>query len=134
MESENVFHMYCAPKAPEAPASKKKASSRHHGESSKAPSANKTRTADPPADIPSINATPPPSPLEQENLPAPVGSTPSPSTTADQTQQAAPDSTGGDISSRALRSTKDFASVSLDVVPVAMDSLGLVDLEDIWVI
>ncbi|XP_062104105.1 uncharacterized protein LOC133815266, partial [Humulus lupulus] len=93
MESENVFDMYYAPEAPEAPASKKKASKWHHGESSKAPPAKKTRTADPPTDVPSTNATPPPSPLDQQTLPAPAGSTPSPLAPADKTQQAAPAST-----------------------------------------
>ncbi|XP_062100873.1 predicted GPI-anchored protein 58 [Humulus lupulus] len=103
MDSENVFDMYCAPEVPEAPASKKKASRRHQGESSKAPSAKKSRTADPPANGSSTNATPPPSPLEQQTPPAPVGSTPSPPAPTDQTQQVAPASIGGDIPSRALR-------------------------------
>ncbi|XP_062103287.1 uncharacterized protein LOC133814329 [Humulus lupulus] len=107
MEFKNVFNMYCTPEAPEAPASKKKTSRRHQGESSKAPPAKKSRTADPPANVPSTNATPPPSPLERQSPPAPVGSTPSPPAPADQTQQAAPASTGGDISSHALRSAKD---------------------------
>ncbi|XP_062106095.1 lysine-rich arabinogalactan protein 18-like [Humulus lupulus] len=107
MESENVFDMYCDPKAPEAPSSKKKASWWHQGESSKAPLAKKTHTADPSADVPSPNATPPPSPLEQQTPPVPVGSTPSPTAPTEQTQQTAPASTGGDISSRALRSAKD---------------------------
>ncbi|XP_062089419.1 uncharacterized protein LOC133795949 [Humulus lupulus] len=107
MDSENVFDIYSALEAPEAPLSKKKMSKRHPGESSKGPSAKKTHTADPPADEPSTNAAPPPSPLEQQTPPAPVGSTPSPPAPTDQTQQAAPASTGGDISSRALRLVKD---------------------------
>ncbi|XP_062114032.1 uncharacterized protein LOC133825052 [Humulus lupulus] len=107
MDSENVFDIYSAPEAPEAPSSKKKTSKRHPGESSKAPPAKKTRIAGPPADGPSTNVTPPPSPLEQQTPPAPVESTPSPLAPTDQTQQAAPASTGGDISSHALRSVKD---------------------------
>ncbi|XP_062112495.1 lysine-rich arabinogalactan protein 18-like [Humulus lupulus] len=107
MDSENVFDIYNAPKAPIAPSSKKKTSKQHPGESSKAPPAKKTHTANPPADGPSTNATPPPSPLEQQTPPAPVRSTPSPPAPTEQTQQAAPVSTGGDISSRALRSVKD---------------------------
>ncbi|XP_062114631.1 lysine-rich arabinogalactan protein 19-like [Humulus lupulus] len=107
MDSENVFDMYCASEAPEAPASKKKSSRRHQEESSKVPPAKKSRIADPPANGPSKNATPPPSPLKKQNTPAPVGSTPSPPAPTDQTQQVAPASTGGDISSPALRSAKD---------------------------
>ncbi|XP_062080602.1 uncharacterized protein LOC133785372 [Humulus lupulus] len=107
MDSENVFDMYCAPEVPEAPVSKKKASRQHQGESSKVPRAKKSHTADPPADVPSTNATPPTSPLERQSPPAPVGSTPSPPAPATQTQQAAAASIGGDISSRALRSAKD---------------------------
>ncbi|XP_062119920.1 uncharacterized protein LOC133834347 [Humulus lupulus] len=106
MDSENVFDMYYAPEAPEAHASKRKSSKRHQGESSKAPPAKKSRTADPLTDGPSTNATPPP-PLEQQTPPAPVGSTPSPPAPTDQTQQATPTSTGGDLLSRALRSAKD---------------------------
>ncbi|XP_062094045.1 uncharacterized protein LOC133800087 [Humulus lupulus] len=108
MESKNMFDMYCAPEAPEAPASR-----RHQGESSKAPLAKKNRTADPPANVPSTNATPPPSPLKRRTPPAPVGSTPSPPAPADQTQQTAPASTGGDISSHALRSAKDRMAKNL---------------------
>ncbi|XP_062093738.1 uncharacterized protein LOC133799755 [Humulus lupulus] len=102
MDSENVFDIYNAPEAPEAPSSK-----RHPGESSKVPQAKKTRTAGPPADGPSANVTPPSSPLEQQTPPAPVESTPSPPTPTNQTQQATPASTGGDISSRALKSVKE---------------------------
>ncbi|XP_062103155.1 uncharacterized protein LOC133814176 [Humulus lupulus] len=107
MNSENVFDIYSAPEAPKAPSSKKKMSKRHPGESSKAPPTKKTRTAGPPVDGPSTNVTTPPSPLEQQTPLTPVGSTPSPSTPTDQTQQAGPASTGGDITSRALRSVKD---------------------------
>ncbi|XP_062085906.1 lysine-rich arabinogalactan protein 18-like [Humulus lupulus] len=107
MESENVFDIYSAPEAPEAPMSKKKTSKRHPGESSKEPPTKKTRTADPPADGPSTNVRPPPSPLEQQTPPAPVELTPSPPAPTDPIQQAALASTGGDISSRALRSVKD---------------------------
>ncbi|XP_062113057.1 uncharacterized protein LOC133824201 [Humulus lupulus] len=71
------------------------------------PQAKKARTAGPSADGPSANATPPTSPLEQQTPPAPSGSTPSPPAPTDQTQQVGPASTGGDISSRALRSVKD---------------------------
>ncbi|XP_062115764.1 uncharacterized protein LOC133829934 [Humulus lupulus] len=99
MASEDMFDMYSAPEAP--------TSRRHHGECSKAPPAKKTRTADPSIDGPSTNAAPPHSPLEQQNPPVPVGPTPSPPAPADQTQPAAPAPTGGDISSRALRSAKD---------------------------
>ncbi|XP_062103557.1 uncharacterized protein LOC133814639 [Humulus lupulus] len=88
MDSENVFDIYSAPEAPEAPSSKKKTSKRHPGERSKAPLAQETRTADPPVDGPSTNVTPPPSPLEQQTPPTPVGSTPSPPALTDQTQQA----------------------------------------------
>ncbi|XP_062100081.1 uncharacterized protein LOC133805950 [Humulus lupulus] len=107
MDSGNVFDIYSAPDAPEAPLRKKKTSKWHPGESSKAPSAKKTRTADPFADRPSTNVTPPPSPLKQQTPPAPNESTPSPLAPIDQTQQVAPASTQGDISSRALRSVKD---------------------------
>ncbi|XP_062100764.1 lysine-rich arabinogalactan protein 19-like [Humulus lupulus] len=86
MDSENVFDMYCALEAPEAPVSKNKSSRRHQGESSKAPPAKKSRTADPPADEPPTNTTPPPSPLEQQTPPAPVGLTPSPPDPTNQTQ------------------------------------------------
>ncbi|XP_062097321.1 uncharacterized protein LOC133803316 [Humulus lupulus] len=96
MASENMFDMY---NAPEAPTSKKKTSRRHHGESIKAPPAKNTRTPDPSAEGPSKNATPTPSPLGQQTPLAPVGSAPSPPTPFDQTQQASPASTGGDISS-----------------------------------
>ncbi|XP_062093556.1 uncharacterized protein LOC133799568 [Humulus lupulus] len=113
MESENIFDMYCAPEAPEAPTSKKKMSRRHQGESSKVPWAKKSRTADPPADVPSTNATPTPSPLERQSPPTPVGSTPSPPARADQTQLVAPTSTRGDISSHALRSAKDKLAKNL---------------------
>ncbi|XP_062103834.1 lysine-rich arabinogalactan protein 18-like [Humulus lupulus] len=107
MDFENVFDIYSAPEAPEAPSSKKKTSKRHPGESSKEPLAKKSRTADPSADGPSTNVMPPPSPLKQQTPPAPVGLTPSPPAPTDQTQQATPASTGGDITSRALRSVKD---------------------------
>ncbi|XP_062081118.1 allergen Asp f 7 homolog [Humulus lupulus] len=106
-DSENVFDIYSAPEAPEAPSSKKKTSKWHPGESSKTPQAKKACTAGPLADGPSTNVTPPPSPHEQQTPPAPVGSTPSPPAPTDQTQQAGPASTGGDISSRALRLVKD---------------------------
>ncbi|XP_062089660.1 uncharacterized protein LOC133796196 [Humulus lupulus] len=104
MASEDMFDMY---NAPEAPASKKKASRQHHGECSKAPLAKKTRTVDPPIAGPSTNTTPPPSPLEQQTLPALVGSTPSPPAPAYQTQPTAPAPIGNDLSSRTLRSAKD---------------------------
>ncbi|XP_062080307.1 uncharacterized protein LOC133785060 [Humulus lupulus] len=107
MASEDMFDMYTAPEAPDAPASKKKASRQHHVECSKAPPAKKTRIADPPEARPSTNTTPPPSPLEQQTLPTPVGPAPSPPTPADQTQLAALAPTGDDLSSRALRSAKD---------------------------
>ncbi|XP_062118473.1 uncharacterized protein LOC133832105 [Humulus lupulus] len=67
----------------------------------------------PSADGPSANVTPPPSPLEQQTPPTPVGSTPSPPTPTDQTQQVSPASTGGDISSHALRSVKDREMLTL---------------------
>ncbi|XP_062089318.1 uncharacterized protein LOC133795874 [Humulus lupulus] len=75
MPSEEMFDLYSAP---DAPASKKKASTRHRGECSKKPPAKKSRTEDPPAAGPSKNITPPPSPLKQQTPPAPVESTPSP--------------------------------------------------------
>ncbi|XP_062103710.1 uncharacterized protein LOC133814814 [Humulus lupulus] len=104
MPSKEMFDMYSAP---DAPASKKKASRRHRGKCSKEPPAKKTRTKDPPAAGPSKNTTPPPPPLEQQTPPAPVESTPSPPAPVDQTQPSAPIQIGDDISSRALRSTKD---------------------------
>ncbi|XP_062085890.1 uncharacterized protein LOC133791997 [Humulus lupulus] len=107
MDSENVFDIYSAPKAPTAPLRKKKTSKRHPGESSKAPQAKKPHTTGVPKDGPSVNATPPPSPHEQQTPPAPAGSTPSPPAPADHTQQANPASTGSDISSHALRLVKD---------------------------
>ncbi|XP_062118421.1 uncharacterized protein LOC133832046 [Humulus lupulus] len=103
MDSENVFDIYSAPEAPAAPPSRKKTSKRHPGESSKAPQAKKPRNAGLPEDGPSANATPP-SPHEQQTPPAPARSTPSPAAPTDQTQQASPASTGGDITSRAFRS------------------------------
>ncbi|XP_062100526.1 uncharacterized protein LOC133806440 [Humulus lupulus] len=107
MDSENVFDIYSAPEALEAPLSKKRKSKRHPGESSNAPLAKKTRTAGPPTDGPSTNVSPTPSPLEQQTPPAPVGSTPSPPAPIDQTQQDAPASTRGDILSSTLRLVKD---------------------------
>ncbi|XP_062089075.1 uncharacterized protein LOC133795637 [Humulus lupulus] len=107
MDFENMFDIYSAPEGPEAPSSKKKTSKRHPEERSKTPQAKKARTASPPVDGSSANVTPPPSPHKQQTPPAPVGSTPSPLAPTDQTQQAAPTSTRGDISSRALRLVKD---------------------------
>ena len=104
MPSEDMFDLYSAP---DAPASKKKASRRHRGECSKEPPAKKTRTEDLPVAGPSKNTTPPPSPLQQQSLPAPVGSTPPPPAPVDQTQPTAPTQTGDDLSSHALRSAKD---------------------------
>ncbi|XP_062095092.1 uncharacterized protein LOC133800960 [Humulus lupulus] len=106
MASKDMFDMYSAP---EAPASKKRASRRHHGECSKAPPAKKTRTADSPTDGPSTNcSTTSFSPRAADSAcTSRVESTPSPPTPANQTQPAAPAPTWGDISSRALRSAKD---------------------------
>ncbi|XP_062080078.1 uncharacterized protein LOC133784822 [Humulus lupulus] len=83
MDSENVFDIYSAPEAPAVPSSRKKTGKRHPGESSKAPQAKKPRIAGIPEDEPSANATPPPSPHEQQIPPAPAGLTPSPPTPAD---------------------------------------------------
>ncbi|XP_062099889.1 actin cytoskeleton-regulatory complex protein PAN1-like [Humulus lupulus] len=133
MDSENVLDMYCALEIPEPSASKKKASRWHQGESSKAPSAKKSCTADPPANVPSTNATPPTSPLERQSPPAPVGSTPSPLAPAAQTQHAAPASTGGNISSRALRSAKDRMATILkhERCPEAMAGTETMDVDHI---
>ncbi|XP_062109672.1 uncharacterized protein LOC133821323 [Humulus lupulus] len=133
MDSENVLDIYSAPEAPEAPLSKQKTSKRHPGERSKGPQAKKTRTASPPADGPSANVTPPPSPLEQQTPPTPVGLTPSPPTPTDQTQQAAPTSTGGDILSRALRSVKDRVAKILkhERCREAMASTETIDVDQI---
>ncbi|XP_062114437.1 uncharacterized protein LOC133825524 [Humulus lupulus] len=99
-----MFDFYSAP---DAPGSKKKASRRHCEECSKDPPAKKACTEDPPAADPSKNTTPPPSPVEQQNMSVPVGSTPSPSAPADQTQPATSTPIGDDISSRTLRLAKD---------------------------
>ncbi|XP_062075190.1 uncharacterized protein LOC133779218 [Humulus lupulus] len=133
MDSKNLFDIYSAPEAPEAPLSKKKMSKRHPGESSKAPQAKKARTAVPPADGPSTNVTPPPSPLEQQTPPAPIRSTPSPPAPTDQTQQAAPASTGGDILSLALRSVKDRVAKILkhERCREAMASTEMMDVDQI---
>ncbi|XP_062104001.1 predicted GPI-anchored protein 58 [Humulus lupulus] len=99
MPSEEMFDMYSAP---DAPASKKKASRQHRDECSKEPLAKKTHTEEPPAAGPSKTTAPPPSPLEQQTRPAPLESTPSPPAPVDQTQPAAPVQTGDDISSHTL--------------------------------
>ncbi|XP_062109590.1 uncharacterized protein LOC133821114 [Humulus lupulus] len=106
MDSVNMFDIYSTPETPAAPPSKKKASKRHPGESSKAPKAKKPRNPGPTEDGPSTNATPP-SPHEQQTPPAPAGSTPPLAAPTNQTQQAGPASTGGNITSRAFRSVKD---------------------------
>ncbi|XP_062074872.1 uncharacterized protein LOC133778870 [Humulus lupulus] len=104
MPSEDMFDFYSAP---DAPARKKKASRRHRGECRKDPLPKKAHIEYPPAAGPSKNTTLPPSPVEQQAPPTPVGSTPSPSAPVDQTQPAAPAPTGDDISSHTLRSAKD---------------------------
>ncbi|XP_062086298.1 uncharacterized protein LOC133792410 [Humulus lupulus] len=104
MASEDMFDFYSAP---DAPVSKKKASMRHHGECKKDPLAKRARTKDPLAAGPSKNTTPPPSPVEKKTPSVPVRLTPSPPAPVEQTQPVAPAPTGDDISSRALRLTKD---------------------------
>ncbi|XP_062100063.1 lysine-rich arabinogalactan protein 18-like [Humulus lupulus] len=131
MDSEYVFNIYSAPEAPKAPSSKKKTSKRHPGESSKMPQAKKARTVGPTVDGPSANATPPPSPLEQQTPTAPAELTPSPPAPTNQTQQASPASTGGDISSRTLRSVKDRVAKILkhDRCREAIDSTETMDVD-----
>ncbi|XP_062100982.1 uncharacterized protein LOC133806901 [Humulus lupulus] len=133
MDSEYMFDIYSAHEAPKAPSSKKKTSKRHPEESSKMPQAKKACTAGPLSDGPSANATPPPSPLETDPPPAPAGSTPSPPAPTDQTQQAGPASTRGDISSRALRSVKDRVAKFLkhDRCREAMASTETMDVDQI---
>ncbi|XP_062081226.1 uncharacterized protein LOC133786029 [Humulus lupulus] len=122
MESENVFDIYSALEAPVAPSSRKKTSKRHPGESSKVPQAKKPCNAGLSKDGSLANANPP-SPQEQQTPPAPARSTPSPAAPTDQTQQAGPASTGGDITSRAFRSVKDRVAkiVKHDRFQEAMD-------------
>ncbi|XP_062080148.1 uncharacterized protein LOC133784897 [Humulus lupulus] len=105
MPSEEMFDLYSAP---DALASKKKASRRHRGKCRKEPPAKKKpalRTLQ--QLVLRKNTTPPPSPLEQQSPPAPVGSTPPPSAPVDQTQPAALVQTRDDLSSHALKSSKD---------------------------
>ncbi|XP_062086224.1 predicted GPI-anchored protein 58 [Humulus lupulus] len=127
MDSEST------PEAPKAPVSKKKASKRHPGESSKMPQAKKSRTTGLPEDGPLANATPPPSPHEQQTPPAPAGSTPSPLTPTDQTQQVGAASTGVDITSHAFRSVKHKVAkiVKNDHCREAMAATETMDVDQI---
>ncbi|XP_062119013.1 uncharacterized protein LOC133832721 [Humulus lupulus] len=133
MDSECVLDLYSAPEVPEAPLSKKKASKRHTGESSKMPQAKKSLTAGLPEDRPSSNATPTSSPHEQQTPPAPAGSTPSPTALTDQTQQAGPASTGGDLTSCTFRSVKDRVAkiVNHDRCREAMAATETMDVDQI---
>ncbi|XP_062093746.1 uncharacterized protein LOC133799763 [Humulus lupulus] len=122
MDSVNVFDIYSTPETPTAPPSKKKASKRHPGESSKVPQAKKPRNAGLPEDGPSANTTPP-SPRKQQTPPAPAGTTPPPAAPTDQAHQVSPASTGGDITSHAFISVKDRVAknVKHDRCQEAMD-------------
>ncbi|XP_062085435.1 uncharacterized protein LOC133791532 [Humulus lupulus] len=130
MDSVNVFDIYSTPETPAAPPSKKKASKRHHGESSKAPQAKKPRNAGLPEDGSSANATPP-SPRNHQIPPAPTRSTPSPAAPTDQTQQASLASTGGDITSRAFKSVKDrVAKIAMLTLTTGRLRSGVVTEQD----
>ncbi|XP_062089694.1 lysine-rich arabinogalactan protein 18-like [Humulus lupulus] len=83
MSAEDPFHLYSQPKTT-APASRKKESRQHPGESSSNPSRKRTRTEDPPIPIPSKETTSPPAPVDQTSPPTPVDQNPPPSP-ADQT-------------------------------------------------
>ncbi|XP_062075547.1 uncharacterized protein LOC133779624 [Humulus lupulus] len=106
MDSINVFDIYSTPEVAAASPSKKKTRKRHHGESSKVPQAKKPRNAGPPEDRPSATTTPS-SPRKQQIPPAPARSTPPPAALTDQTQQADPASTGGDITGHAFKLVKE---------------------------
>ncbi|XP_062085917.1 protein WEAK CHLOROPLAST MOVEMENT UNDER BLUE LIGHT-like 3 [Humulus lupulus] len=71
MSSEDLFELYNVPVVP----SSKKDSTRHRGESSKAPPMKKARTGDPPTTVPSQETTPPQGPLDQTSTPAPTDQT-----------------------------------------------------------
>ncbi|XP_062113945.1 uncharacterized protein LOC133824949 [Humulus lupulus] len=77
MPSDDAFDLYSLPKAT-APASRKKESRRHPGESSSNPSKKRARIEDPPAPVPSKETTPPPAPVDQTLPPALVDQTPPP--------------------------------------------------------
>ncbi|XP_062103452.1 uncharacterized protein LOC133814520 [Humulus lupulus] len=77
MTSDHAFDLYSLPKAT-TPASRKKESRWHPGESSRDPSKNRARTEDPPALVPSKENTPPPAPIDQTLPLAPVDQTPPP--------------------------------------------------------
>ncbi|XP_062103586.1 uncharacterized protein LOC133814671 [Humulus lupulus] len=83
MSAEDPFNMYSEPD-PVTPASKKKGSRQHRGESSSNPPTKKAQTEDPPIPVPSKETTPPPAPVDQTSPPAPVDQTPPPAP-ADQT-------------------------------------------------
>ncbi|XP_062119084.1 uncharacterized protein LOC133832806 [Humulus lupulus] len=74
MPSDDAFDLYRQPKTT-APASRKRGSMRHPGESNSDPSKKRARTEDPPAPIPSKETTPP-APVDQTPPPAPVDPTP----------------------------------------------------------
>ncbi|XP_062089514.1 uncharacterized protein LOC133796049 [Humulus lupulus] len=75
MPSNDAFDLYSQPKTT-APASRKKGSKRHPGESSSDPSKKRVMTKDPPTPIPSKETTHPPAPVDQTPPPASVDPTP----------------------------------------------------------
>ncbi|XP_062085943.1 vegetative cell wall protein gp1-like [Humulus lupulus] len=77
MPSDDAFDLYSQPKTT-APASRKKESRQHPGESNSNPSKKRARIEDPPVPVPSKETTPPPAPIDQNPSPAPTDPTPSP--------------------------------------------------------
>ena len=103
--SPNVFDLYQTQEEEEVPlVRRRKSARRQDGESSQAPSAKKSRAADPPKDGPSGQpSAQPPAPAEKE---VPLATTnPSPAAKKEQAQQA--ELPGAKLSSRSLRSAKD---------------------------
>ncbi|XP_062089687.1 uncharacterized protein LOC133796226 [Humulus lupulus] len=117
MSAEDPFNLY-SELDPVAPASKKKGSRQHRGESSSNPPTKKARTGDPQTPVPSKETTPPPAPIDQSSPPAPkdqtlppapANKTPPAPAPADQTP---PDQIGEALMNMALNSAKGVLTMS----------------------
>ncbi|XP_062089735.1 uncharacterized protein LOC133796277 [Humulus lupulus] len=112
MASANVFDLYSTQEEEEVTlVQKKRLTRKHDGEPSQMPSAKKNRATGPSKDGPSgQTSAQPPAPLEKEipPPPAPAATTPSPPAPTEQAQQTEGVPPGAKLSSRSLRSTKDF--------------------------